>query len=120
MAISTASLVFRCADSLMSDRAHSNPLQIVRLATYTKPANNMKPEKTETGFAVTPEQRNGLAVSGVVEAILEVGRQRKTILQRLRTALECGDTDNALKFARQLCGLENEEGKGNRIGTRIN
>jgi hypothetical protein len=77
----------------------------------------MKPPKTKTAFAPTPEQRNR-PVSGVVEAILEVGRQRKAILQRLRNALECGDTDNALKFARQLCGLPNEE--GNRTHTGIN
>jgi hypothetical protein len=79
---------------------------------------NMNPKKLETGYVVMPESQNGLPVSGVVEAILEVGRHRKATLQRLRAALERGDTENALNFARQLCGLANEE--GNRTDTRIN
>jgi len=75
----------------------------------------MKPKKRQTAI---PESQNGLVLSGVVEAVLEVGRHRKAILQRLRAALECGDTKNALNFARQLCGLSNEE--SNPTDTRIN
>jgi hypothetical protein len=78
----------------------------------------MNPKKPETGYDVMPEPQNGLSVSGVVEAILEVGRHRQAILLKLRAALECGDTENALNYARQLCGLANEE--GNRTDTRLN
>jgi hypothetical protein len=78
----------------------------------------MNPKKPDTGYDVMPEPQNGLSVSGVVEAILEVGRHRQAILLKLRAALECGDTENALNCARQLCGLANEE--GNRTDTRLN
>ena len=46
-----------------------------------------------------------IPLSGVVEAILEVGNQRKTVLSRLRAALVCGNDSEALCFARQICGL---------------
>lgn len=46
---------------------------------------------------------------GIVDAILEVGRERKAVLEMLRAALESGDNDRALELARQLCGLKNEE-----------
>ena len=51
---------------------------------------------------------------GLVDAILEVGRQRKTVLDQLRCALESGDNERALVFARQLCGMETHE-KSNRV-----
>jgi len=56
--------------------------------------------------------------AGVIEAILEVGRQRKAVLDRLRMALESGNNARALKLARQLCGLQNEE--SDRTNPRIN
>lgn len=45
------------------------------------------------------------APSGAVEAILEVAKQRKTLLDQLRATLESGNHEAALQFARQLCGL---------------
>ena len=46
-----------------------------------------------------------ISMSGVVDAILEVGNQRKALLSRLRSALKSGSDTEALGFARQLCGL---------------
>ncbi len=57
-------------------------------------------------------------VGGVIDAILEVGRQRKDLLVQLRRALQSGDDSLALEFARQLCGLGHEE--SNRANSRIN
>ena len=55
-----------------------------------------------------------LSVSGLVDAILEVSRQRKTILDQVRSALLSGNDVEALQLARNLCGLpvkdRNEEG----------
>ena len=55
-----------------------------------------------------------LSVPGLVDAILEVSRQRKTILDQVRSALLSGNDMEALQFARNLCGLpvkdRNEEG----------
>lgn len=55
-----------------------------------------------------------LSVPGLVDAILEVSRQRKTILDQVRSALLSGNDVEALQFARKLCGLpvkdRNEEG----------
>ena len=56
--------------------------------------------------------------SGIVDAILEVGRQRVALLGQLRSALESGDDSKALNLARQLCGLENEE--SDRTNPRLN
>ena len=56
--------------------------------------------------------------SGVVDAILEVGRQRNAILDRLRAALQSGDNSQALNLARQYCGLTHEE--SDRTNTRLN
>jgi len=47
--------------------------------------------------------------TGIVDTILEVGRQRKAVLDQLRAALQSGDSPQALNLARQLCGLQNEE-----------
>ncbi len=44
-------------------------------------------------------------VDAVVNAIVEVGRQRKAVLDKMRAALEAGDERAALLCARELCGL---------------
>jgi hypothetical protein len=46
-----------------------------------------------------------VSLSGLVDAILEVGTQRKLLLDQVRSALVSGDDAEALRFARQLCGL---------------
>ncbi|HUN83888.1 MAG TPA: hypothetical protein VMU48_05880 [Terracidiphilus sp.] len=51
------------------------------------------------------EKTSAISLSGIVEAILEVGRQRKSILEQMRAALLSGDNATALRFARQMCGL---------------
>lgn len=60
-----------------------------------------------------------ISMSGIVDAILEVGRQRNSLLHQLRTALQSGRDDEALSVARQLCGMSSHE-ESNRINTRIN
>jgi hypothetical protein len=47
-------------------------------------------------------------LSGIVNAVLEVSRQRNALLNQLRSALQSGDDQQALQVARQLCGLSNE------------
>ncbi len=49
--------------------------------------------------------QDGHSVSGIVDAILDVGRQRSALLAQLRTALESGAEREALTLARRLCGL---------------
>jgi len=48
---------------------------------------------------------NGGSLSGLVDAILGVGRERKALLDQLRASLESGNDTEALRFARQYCGL---------------
>src|ERR1035437_1725520 len=45
------------------------------------------------------------SLSGLVEAIQQVGKQRNALLQELRLALMTGKNDRALELARGLCGL---------------
>lgn len=49
--------------------------------------------------------RPQLSISGVVDAILDVGNRRKALLGQLRSALLSSNDFEALGFARQLCGL---------------
>jgi len=53
----------------------------------------------------TTEPRPQMSISGVVDAILDVGNRRRDLLGQLRSALlSCNDFE-ALGFARQICGL---------------
>jgi hypothetical protein len=47
-----------------------------------------------------------VSLAGAVDAILEVGRQRRVLLDQLRSALESGKDAEALQLARLLCGFE--------------
>ena len=46
-----------------------------------------------------------LSMTGIVDAILEVGHQRLALLGQVRSALMSGNDAEALRCARQLCGL---------------
>lgn len=48
---------------------------------------------------------NPISFPGVVDAILEVSRQRKLLFDQLKSALKSGDDAEALLLARRLCGL---------------
>jgi uncharacterized protein YpiB (UPF0302 family) len=49
------------------------------------------------------------ALGGLVDAALDIAKKRKDVLRDLRAALQTHDTEEALKLARQLCGLEDEK-----------
>lgn len=49
------------------------------------------------------------ALKGLVDVAIEIADARRQTLQRMRTALERGDNTEALKFARELCGLKQDE-----------
>jgi hypothetical protein len=55
--------------------------------------------------AESTTKAGSLSVTGLVDAILEVSRQRKAILDQVRSALLSGNDVEALRFARKLCGL---------------
>jgi hypothetical protein len=79
----------------------------------------MKTTQTRSEQGATRDSaQTDISLSGIVDAILEVGRQRKIVLDKLRAALQSGDDCRALDLARQLCGLQNE--KSNRIDPRLN
>lgn len=65
----------------------------------TAPVSPLEPY-TEAQVVSTP-----IVLSGVVNAILEVSRQRKSLLDQLRSALQSGNDAESLQLARQLCGL---------------
>lgn len=82
----------------------------------------MKNEQQQ-GFSALAEKKTGIvteeapldlghdghSISGIVDAILEVGRQRDGLLAQLRAALESGQEREALILAKRLCGLPYEE-----------
>ena len=53
----------------------------------------------------------------LLETALDIARERRDILVKLKAALEAGDDARALELARQLCGVDYE--KSNRTGPRI-
>jgi len=44
-----------------------------------------------------------------VKSIIEIAKQRAELIRRLRAALEGNDTLGALRIARRVCGLPEEE-----------
>jgi hypothetical protein len=65
-----------------------------------------KGDLEEVGHTIfTAWSRPALSISGVVDAILEVGNRRKALLGQLRSALLSSNDFEALGFARQICGL---------------
>jgi hypothetical protein len=62
--------------------------------------DRVTPSESETNI-VAP-----LSPAGIVDAILAVGRQRRSLLGEVRSALLSGDDTKALRLARQLCGLQ--------------
>jgi hypothetical protein len=60
---------------------------------------------TLTQIAPLDLAQDGHSISGIVDAILEAGRQRSALLAQLRAALEAGAEREALTLARRLCGL---------------
>jgi hypothetical protein len=78
----------------------------------------MKPRQISSEQAASRDlAQPDVSLSGIVDAILEVGRQRKIVLNQLRAALQSGDDRQALALARQLCGLLNE--KSHRVDPRL-
>jgi hypothetical protein len=59
------------------------------------------PQLTQSGNLHSAQ----VSASGIVDAILKVGHQRKLLLAELRAALLRGDDAEALLVARHLCGL---------------
>ena len=57
---------------------------------------------------------------GLVNAALEISMRRRVVLGLMRKALESGDEGQALKFAKQLCGLECGRETGHRTDSSIN
>jgi hypothetical protein len=65
-----------------------------------------------------PDMTTSPNMQGVIDAVLEVGSQRKAVLAQLRAALQSGNDSGALELARQLCGLQYEE--SHRTNSRFN
>ena len=55
---------------------------------------------------VRSEEADGIAFrEGLLEALLEIGRERQAIMDKMREALLRGDDRGALERARELTGL---------------
>jgi hypothetical protein len=62
---------------------------------------------------------DGRNLRGLVDAAIEIACKRRKTLNRLRAALEIHDDAEALRVARELCGLEDEK-TGNRVNPSFN
>lgn len=84
------------------------------LVSLANKSNAVSPKErvnpTQGGNAGGTDLPNNAAslpvISGVLDAILETGRQRHGLLKELRSALQSGSDQEALRLARQLCGLQ--------------
>jgi len=53
------------------------------------------------------------SLSSVVEAALEIAARRRDTQLKLKSALEAGDDAEALRLAKQLCGVDDNEKTSN-------
>jgi hypothetical protein len=60
-----------------------------------------------------------LALDGALDAALEIARRRRDTLAHLRGALEAGNQELALAFAKELCGLTHDQ-TSHRTDPRVN
>jgi hypothetical protein len=59
-----------------------------------------------------PEPKRESWVSpGLVDAVIEISKQRAQTLGEMKSALEAGDDETALEKARELTGLPSKKGK---------
>ena len=58
-------------------------------------------------------------LAGLLDAALEIALRRRNTLLRLRAALEQGNDTQALKLARELCGISHEQ-ESHRTHPRVN
>lgn len=75
--------------------------------------NSGKAAGSQAGVSHPPD-----SLAGIIEVILEVGAQRKSILVRMRAALESHQDVEALDLARELCGVDHE--KSHSANSRVN
>jgi hypothetical protein len=54
-------------------------------------------------------------LAGLIGAAVQIAGKRRETMKRLRTAILNSDTSEVYKYARELCGLENDE-ESNRAG----
>jgi len=69
-------------------------------------------DRVQTGGEATRDSglvSDDAAFHGLCEAALEIATRRAETLARLRVALENGKDAEALRIARELCGVEHEQ-----------
>ncbi len=58
---------------------------------------------------------------GLIDAALEISARRRHTLGQLKDALERNNVEEAIQFAKQLCGIQNSNAQTcNRTDTSIN
>lgn len=63
-----------------------------------------------------PATAEDVILSEVIADALDIARRRKRILHALRHALEKGDNQTALMYAKQLCGVGGDEDESHQSG----
>jgi hypothetical protein len=71
------------------------------------------PRPQQRGFL--PDGETPVDQSGLLDTILEIGKERQKILVAMRTALLSGDDDEALERARELTGLPLKRATSSRL-----
>jgi len=59
-------------------------------------------------------------LGGVLDAAMQIGAGRREILRKMRAAFQQGNEAEALKLARQLCGLGEHDEESHRTNPRLN
>ena len=86
----------------LTGRVSSTPQSRLELIKKTHPAPSVLPAPDWARTDLPKGADNAIAI---VVAIQDIGRQRKELLERLRTALQSGKNTEALSLARELCGI---------------
>ena len=102
--------VYWCRLKHRAETTGSNKQEQIGGATVGR-INTCSSKRTEAVKTVDTEEKIEIRnLNGLIDAAIEIGRERRDVLQRMKVALESGNDAEALRFARQLCGLEDETG----------
>ena len=69
------------------------------------PAGPAISNSREKSNSIISDSDEGIASEGLVDLVLEIGRERQRIMEAMKAALLRGDDDAALEYVRQLTGL---------------
>ena len=74
------------------------------LPAVSESGSSVSPLKPKPSLACGQRVEEG-SIGGLLDASMQIAAERNGLLRAMRAALENGDNETALNYARRLCGL---------------